>query len=102
MPSSNGLPQRKNLPHFPPVERHNTSIILFLTICAKQRKLILANDKTHELLRAAWETQPSWLVGRYVIMPDHIHLFCAPTDLSTEPLKPWVRFWKSYVSKNWN
>ena len=46
--------------------------------------------------------QPSWLVGRYIIMPDHIHLFCAPADLIAASLKPWVRFWKSHVAKNWN
>ena len=34
-------------------------------------------------------------------MPDHIHLFCAPADLDVPPLEPWVRFWKSYVAKNW-
>src|SRR5256885_6005252 len=28
----------------------------------------------------AWKTADHWLVGRYVIMPDHIHLFCAPVD----------------------
>jgi len=61
---SNRLPVRKNLPHFPPVDRHNTAIILFVTVCTKQRKQVLANDATHQLLCAAWATQPSWLVGR--------------------------------------
>jgi putative transposase len=92
---------RRHPPHFPPIERHNTAIIVFLTVCTKQRKRRLATDATHELLCAAWKSQPSWLVGRYVIMPDHVHLFCAPADLVAEPLEPWVRFWKSYVSKNW-
>jgi len=27
---------------------------------------------------------------------------CAPADLDTAALKPWVRFWKSHVAKNWN
>jgi putative transposase len=75
-------PGRKHPPHFPPIERHNTAIIVFLTVCTKQRKDVLANERTHELLCAAWTTKPSWLVGRYVIMPDHIHLFCAPGDLN--------------------
>jgi len=99
---SNRLPVRKNLPHFPPVDRHNTAIILFVTVCTKQRKQVLANDATHQLLCAAWATQLSWLVGRYVIMPDHVHFFCAPADLDTAALKPWMRFWKSHVAKNWN
>jgi putative transposase len=92
---------RKHPPHFPPIERHNKGIILFVTVCAKERKRLLANDMTHNLLRAAWTTQASWLVGRYVIIPDHIHLFCAPADLVPPALEPWVRFWKSHVSKNW-
>jgi REP element-mobilizing transposase RayT len=37
-----------------------------------------------------------------MIMPDHIHLFCAPADLIPMPLEPWVRFWKANVSKNWS
>ena len=92
---------RRHPPHFAPIERHNTAIILFVTICTRERRPLLANPRTHELLRIAWQTQPSWLVGRYIVMPDHIHLFCAPEDLVPLPVQPWVRFWKSYVSKNW-
>jgi len=93
---------RRHPPHFSPVERHNTAIIIFLTVCTKQRKQVLANNRTHKLLCAAWAMQPSWLVGRYIIMPDHIHLFCAPADLIAASLKPWVRFWKSHVAENWH
>ena len=28
--------------------------------------------------------------GRYVIMPDHVHLFCAPNTYPAEPLSKWV------------
>lgn len=92
---------RRHPPHFPPIERHNTAIIIFLTVCTKNRKRLLANETSHELLRSAWTIQPSWLVGDYVIMPDHLHLFCAPADLIPPPIEPWLRFWKSHVSKNW-
>jgi len=40
-----------------------------------------------------------WLVGRYVILPDHVHLFCAPNSFPPHPLLNWVRFWKSQVAK---
>jgi putative transposase len=43
----------------------------------------------------------SWLVGHYIIMPNHIHLFCAPATLPIEPLKQWVRYWKTLASRNW-
>ena len=72
---------RKHPTHQSAYERHNTPVIVFLTVCTKDRKAIIANDSAHHLLRAAWQTQPSWLVGRYVILPDHLHLFCAPAEL---------------------
>ena len=42
-----------------------------------------------------------WQVGRYVIMPDHIHLFCAPAKSETQPLLQWVKYWKSSAARNW-
>jgi putative transposase len=92
---------RRHPPHFPAVERHNLSIIIFVTVCTKHRKPILATDSAHGLLRNAWATRPSWLVGRYVIMPNHIHLFCAPAVLPAQPLTKWIAFWKSQVARNW-
>lgn len=41
-----------------------------------------------------------WRVGRYVIMPDHIHLFCSPGQSPASPLGSWIRFWKTAVSKS--
>lgn len=92
---------RKHPPHFPPIERHNTPIIVFVTICTHKRKPILANNDAHQLLCTAWRTWPTWLVGRYMIMPDHIHLFCAPADLHPQPLTKWLSFWKSHVARSW-
>ena len=34
-------------------------------------------------------------------MPDHIHLFCAPAESETQPLLPWVKYWKSSAARNW-
>jgi len=44
-------------------------------------------------LRFGRKRRPGY-VGRYVVMPDHIHLFAAPGELQ-EPLENWIRFWKS-------
>ncbi len=41
-----------------------------MTVCTKDRKTILAAEDIHEHLIAAWKEARSWLVGRYVIMPD--------------------------------
>jgi len=92
---------RKHPAHFPAIERFNTPIIIFLSVCTKGRKAILAPEETHRLLCAAWQTKPTWLLGRYVIMPDHVHLFCAPAAVNPQPLGKWVSFWKSNSARHW-
>jgi REP element-mobilizing transposase RayT len=94
-------PGRRQPPHHPFVERHNEPIIIFLTVCSKDRKRIFAFADVVGILENAWQTAKSWIVGRYVIMPDHIHLFCAPGTIPPEPLEQWVRYWKNVASKNW-
>jgi REP element-mobilizing transposase RayT len=69
---------RKHPVHLDVHDRRDRPIIVYLTVCTKRCKPILANAAAHELLRASWREARSWLVGRYVVMPDHIHLFCAP------------------------
>jgi REP element-mobilizing transposase RayT len=92
---------RKHPAHMPVVERHNEPVIIFLTICTKDRKRILASPDSVNAIVVAWRNAKSWLVGRYVIMPDHIHLFCAPGVFPPEPLNQWVRYWKNLASRNW-
>jgi putative transposase len=46
----------------------------------------------------AWQAADAWLVGRYVIMPDHVHLFAGPMDESVE-LDVWIRYWKSMFTR---
>ena len=95
------LPQRTSLPHFAGIEWPNVSVIHFVTVCTKERRPLLASKMVHGLLRKAWSPVDFFQVGRYVIMPDHLHLFCAPILPNAGYLKAWVTFWKSYVSKNW-
>jgi putative transposase len=54
--------------------------ILFLTVCTVHRTATLAEQIYHDALVQAWTEADAWLVGAYVIMPDHIHLFCAPRN----------------------
>jgi REP element-mobilizing transposase RayT len=35
-----------------------------------------------------------------MIMPDHIHFFCAPSDFDSPSLERWMRFWKSEATQN--
>jgi REP element-mobilizing transposase RayT len=92
---------RKHPAHMPLVERHNELVIVFLTVCSKDRKRIFACSDAAEVIVNAWQEAKSWLVGRYVIMPDHVHLFCANGVVPPEALKQWVRYWKNIASKNW-
>jgi putative transposase len=72
--------------------------IIFDTICTKDRQPWLACDAVHEQLREIWIQSDAWKVGRYVIMPDHIHLFAVETK-KTIPYENWLRYWKSQFTK---
>ena len=95
------LPNRRTPAHFPPQIRINRPTIVFVTVCTQSKKRILAKPDVHALLREAWREADGGLVGRYVVMPDHIHLFCAPSALDCVSLAKWVQFWKSWMSRRW-
>ncbi len=91
--------QRTHPSHFPNVERPNTPIVIFLTVCTKSHEPLLANEPVHELLKQAWQMSSNWLVGKYLIMPDHMHLFCSPAEREAESVGRWASFWKSLVAR---
>lgn len=93
---------RKHPAHLPAHEWHNTPVIVFVTVCTKGRKPILANVAAQSALVDAWEVAHEWSVGRYVIMPDHVHLFCAPTEADAAPLIHWISYWKSHAARHWS
>jgi REP element-mobilizing transposase RayT len=72
--------------------------LIFLTVCIQRGRL--DHEGALHTFRAAWEAATFWKVGRFVLMPDHLHLFCAPNDV-TGPLKVWVRRWKTTATRNW-
>lgn len=84
-----------HLSHFPPIQRHNTSIILHVTVCASARgQHVFDNPAAHRALTGAWRRATHWLIGEYVLMPDHIHLFCAPGVTEWPPVRRWAGYWK--------
>jgi REP element-mobilizing transposase RayT len=95
------LPERKRPAQQPVYDYDNRSNILFVTLCTKLRKRILARRDVHDLLLEAWREADHFLVGRYVIMPDHIHLFCAPARINHLPVKRWGAYWKSIATRRW-
>ena len=71
--------------------------IVCVTVCTKNRKRWLTNTSVHDQLVTVWNNATAWSVGRYVVMPDHIHLFAG--ENGDIPLDNWVRYWKSQFSK---
>jgi len=99
--ASETRPSRRTPPHHPAVSRTNQSIIIFVTVCTKRRRSLLANQDIHELIVNSWQESDSWLVGRYVLMPDHLHLFCSPARIPEAPLRDWVFRWRATVTRHW-
>ena len=100
MRNNAGFPRRHSPVHQPILWPQDGQVVMYLTVNAKARKPIFARPDVHELLVDTWSTADFWLVGRYVIMPDHIHILCAP-GRPDAPLSRWVQFWKSMASRAW-
>jgi len=96
------LPQRKIPVHHCVHNDDEKPVIVFVTVCTDKRKNILCSSSAHKLLVKAWQAANSWLVGRYVIMPDHIHLFCSPDSSFSVSLDKWVQYWKAIVTRDWS
>ncbi len=94
------FPQRRKPPPHLASNRFGPDMV-FLTVCTKERKPILAEPDVHDLLTSAWGQAGQWLVGKYVVMQDHIHLFCAPASSQSETLERWVTRWKAATSRRW-
>ena len=72
---------------------------VFLTVCTDQRDRWLAQASVQQALSAIWhDSATAWLVGDYLLMPDHIHLFCAPNDDRFE-IERWIAFWKHLLTR---
>jgi putative transposase len=73
--------------------------IFFVTVNAKDAVPWMASDTVHSSLAEIWRAEATtWLVGYYLVMPDHLHFFCAPHDLRFG-IDQWVEFWKSKFSR---
>jgi len=95
------MPWRNRPSHHPVLEQGNRAILVFLTVCTRDRKPILTDAAVHALLRESWSRAMDWRVGRYVLMPDHVHLFCSPGRVDYPPLRSWLKFWRSWISMRW-
>jgi REP element-mobilizing transposase RayT len=73
-------------------------------MCTKNRRQLRALDEVANILIDEWRaahSQHGWAVGRYVIMPNHVHFFCRP-ERDRKSLSEFAGFWKSYASRKIN
>ena len=75
--------------------------VYFITTCTFHRRKILASAEVATILVSEWKAahkRHGWLIGRYVIMPDHVHFFCSaePDPVTLEKL---LQRWKEWTSK---
>ena len=77
--------------------------VYFITACTCHRRPILASAAVMSILLREWEAakdRHGWLVGRYVIMPDHVHFFCAEVAFGARhSLSRFVGAWKEWTAK---
>lgn len=74
--------------------------LFFITFCVQHRRPILNCESVHESFLIFCRVSPqssSVFVGRYVIMPDHVHLFVTAEDSTA--LQKWVASLKRHM--NW-
>jgi REP element-mobilizing transposase RayT len=74
------------------------SPIYFITACSVDRRPILDCEPVHDAFRTFCLNSPlhgAW-IGRYVLMPDHLHLFLSVVEIS---LSNWVKSLKNALSK---
>ena len=75
--------------------------IYYVTTCVDNRKAVLARNEAAQILAGEWRAahrRHGWAVGRYVIMPDHVHFFCRG-EIGAKTLSEFVGNWKSWTSR---
>ncbi len=76
-------------------------LTLWCTVCSRDRARWVAQEVVLEALHEIWQNvADAWLVGDYVLMPDHVHFFCCPQRISEWPtVERWVGFWKDRFAR---
>ena len=76
--------------------------VYFVTTCVAGRRSLLANETAHVVLREEWRelsTRHGRSVGRYVVMPDHVHFFVTPSRATSSALSVVIGGWKEWTAK---
>ena len=79
-----------------------TGPVYFLTCCSYKRRPILTVAGSARVIRAAFEGSREavgWTIGRYVIMPDHVHFFPPPFLDAGQNVSDLVRSFKVFTAR---
>ena len=94
------LPQRKYPSKNSVVLGQDKTALLFVSVNANNRQSVFANADAVRCILAAWQKADAWSVGRYMIMPDHLHFFCSPRLSPMVDFHKWMAYWKSLVARH--
>ena len=74
--------------------------LVFLTVCTENSDPWLTSSGIQSELHQIWESKATaWRVGDYLLMPDHLHLFCGPGSKAVE-IERWIAYWKFVLSRS--
>jgi len=77
--------------------------IFFITTCQRHWRPILHRPPlVHAILECLAEARErcGWLIGAYVVMPDHVHFLCRPVG-EVETLNDFLARFKSRATRSW-
>jgi len=95
--TASDLPSRRHLQRLDSIFPSIKSVVFFVTVCTHHREPVLAAPAVTEVLVGALKdslVDHGWMVGRYVVMPDHVHFFASPCGDNAKRLSSFVGFWK--------
>jgi len=94
--------QRKHLRRLDRIYVSSRAPLFLITCCVRDRSPLLANSAAAQILVDGWNMASAlygWMVGRYVVMPDHVHFFAASPLDNPQTLGAFVGGWKSWSRK---
>ncbi len=74
-------------------DQPNQLTVVLVTINTEKRQPWLAADEPHALLRSIWAEARAWLVGYYMLMPEHTHFFATRGEMDCS-LENWISYWE--------